>query len=252
MAVRQMHEFFILFLKVAVTSKMNIVFILGFPLVYMLFISASWLHNNPSQEEFMSVLMIFLSIQVFIMSMQTIANLILHRESGFFKMFKFIAGAKWPIILGQMLANLLFLVINASILTFVTSLLFGQFHVSILFIPVLFVMITLIPATFALMWLLMLKIKQESISAIISISIFFVIFLTFNNFVPDQYAIPFTIVNPAFYSYQSGLFLLELFSYPQNEATIPAYTLFAIGILYVAAGVLFIQRTRIVSTVLRT
>lgn len=51
-------------------------------------------------------------------------SLLAHRENNFLKMFKFISGSVVPVVWGQILAQIFFLLVNITVFTGITSLLF--------------------------------------------------------------------------------------------------------------------------------
>ncbi|PYZ99033.1 hypothetical protein CR205_10865 [Alteribacter lacisalsi] len=236
-------------MKTAFTSKVQLFFVLGFPLVYMIAVNMHWFSEPPAEAAYTGLLAMFVTVQVFIVAMQTIMNLVASREGGFFKMFTFIAGRPGPVVFGQILANYVFLIANTFVLAGTAGLLFGHLTLAIVLHAVTVAAITMIPATLALSWILMLKLTQQSFAPLMSISIFVVLFITFNQIVSGAFAVPFAVINPAYFTYQIAM------NIPGVQAGIPevsAGILAGIGVLYLAGGTAVLKWIRLSSPVMRT
>ncbi|TMW70429.1 hypothetical protein [Alteribacter natronophilus] len=246
---RQTYEYFLLFVKTAFTSKVQVFFILGFPLLYMIAANMHWFSEPPAEAAFTGLLVMFVTVQVFITGMQTVMNLVTAREGGFFKMFTFIAGRRGPVVFGQILAGYVFLLANTIVLAAVTGLMFGHFSFAVVLHASAVAALTMIPATLALSWILLLKLQQQSFGAVMSISIFAVLFITFNQVVTGALSIPFAFVNPAYFTYQIAMHV------PGVEAGTPEvsiWILLTIGTVYLAGGAALLRRVPLTSSILRT
>lgn len=252
--VRNVQHFFVLFVKYAFAYKINILWLLILPMGIMVWENRSWLVDEPTSEEYVRYLAAIWGYMITILGTNGVGLTILSlRENGFLKMFKYIAGSITPVVWGQLLSQVLFLLINVVVLTGTTSLLFKpELTLKVLIVSVLVVLIAAIPISLFFIWITTLPYRNESITPIVSISVVILTYVT-ASYSPSSsvFWVDFLLVfNPVKFiiSLSDTLFVFfKILSVP----TISFSSYIIVILTYVMLGYVFLKKVKIRSQIIR-
>ncbi|MCG7379220.1 hypothetical protein MH215_19665 [Paenibacillus sp. ACRSA] len=200
--MRITYEYLRLFVKMMLSNKIAFVWYLIFPLVAFLIFNYSWFDSRPTTIDFYIQTSFFISYITFVMSIDVATHLITLRENGFYKMFKFISGSKYPFIWGKALNQVLFIIATIFLVSFVTGVMFLDPAQLVTFLITAIVScilgsIILILLTLVLM---LIPIRQESLNAVISMSLLVLFFVSAKGFAySTEYSFLFVLLNPLEY-----------------------------------------------------
>ncbi|WP_179283044.1 MULTISPECIES: hypothetical protein [Paenibacillus] len=248
-------EYFRLYTKMMLSNKIAFVWYLLFPLIAFFIFNYNWFTVGPNLNEFYIQTSVFISYIIFVMSIDVSTSLISLRESGFFKMFKFISGSKYPIIWGKALNQIVFLLLTILLFSLVSGLIFlSSVQQIALFIlvsltscllgSVMVILLTLV--------LMLIPVRQESLSAVISMSLLVMFFLSAKGLAySTDYGFILVFLNPMEYVRNLTFLLAEWFTnmpYPHLDIT----NMVVITLFYMICGVIALRFIKVVSRTHRT
>jgi ABC-2 type transport system permease protein len=231
--LRKSWEFFILFNKEVFYNKIALLWTLVIPLFFMVFNHLSWLTNPPNFQSFKNNIFLYWSFMILITAISGVGiSILMLRDNGFLKMFKFIARNKLPIILGKIGSQWFFVTINLVIFTAASALLFHQPVFSVLSIAIIIAIIVPLPIFFLFLWIGSLPYRQETISPIFTILMFPLIYFA-NVEVNDKSLL---VLNPASFILNVSKLISDAVSNHVWDITL-SYTLVVIMGVYILIGV---------------
>ncbi|MDV2582618.1 hypothetical protein [Alkalibacillus haloalkaliphilus] len=193
--MRKSYEFFLIFIKENYYNKMAIFWVVFIPLIFFLINHSNWFTNTPDQHQAYLQLSLFWVFMILISAVvNTAVELFTMRDRGFFKMFSFIAGSKSSIIFGKGLANFSLLIISMVLFNAIIALLFQLNPFTLIWMGLLLVFLTYIPAALFFSWIIALPFKAESIVPAFSLLTILLIYLTSRTTGFDSYIL---LINPA-------------------------------------------------------
>ncbi|MBN8194216.1 hypothetical protein JI667_18965 [Bacillus sp. NTK074B] len=171
--IKRSFEFFLLYNKEVFYNKIAYLWTLLIPLGLMIINNRSWIASPPSIEEYQTTLFFYWSFMILITATSGVGiALLIVRDNGFLKMFKFISGSKMAVILGKMESQWFFIFVNLLFFNLVTSLLFHQPVFHTLSIAFLVALIVPLPVFFLFLWIASLPLKSETIAPVFTLLIF--------------------------------------------------------------------------------
>ncbi|KOR94825.1 membrane protein [Geobacillus stearothermophilus ATCC 12980] len=231
--LRKSWEFFILFNKEVFYNKIALLWTLVIPLFFMVFNHLSWLTNPPNFQSFKNNIFLYWSFMILITAISGVGiSILMLRDNGFLKMFKFIARNKLPIILGKIGSQWFFVTINLVIFTAASALLFHQPVFSVLSIAIIVAIIVPLPIFFLFLWISSLPYRQETISPIFTILMFPLIY--FANVEVNHKSL--LVLNPASFILNVSKLISDAVSNHVWDITL-SYTLVVIMGVYILIGV---------------
>lgn len=248
-------EYFRLFTKMMLSNKVAFVWYLFFPLIAFFIFNVQWFTQEPEINEFYIQTSVFVSYIIFVMSIDVTTNLISLRESGFFKMFKFISGSKYPIIWGKALNQMVFLFLTILLFSLVTGVIFlDSFRQVALFLAVsltscilgsvMVILLTLV--------LMLLPVRQESLNAVISMSLLVMFFLSAKGLAyTTEYGLYLVFINPMEYVRNLTFLIAEWFidsPFPHLSVINMSF----ITLCYVTCGLIALKFVKVISRTHRT
>ncbi|KYD26639.1 hypothetical protein [Parageobacillus toebii] len=234
--LRKSWEFFILFNKEVFYNKIALLWTLVIPLFFMVFNHLSWLTNPPNFQSFKNNIFLYWSFMILITAISGVGiSILMLRDNGFLKMFKFIARNKLPIILGKIGSQWFFVTINLVIFTAASALLFHQPVFSVLSIAIIIAIIVPLPIFFLFLWISSLPYRQETISPIFTILMFPLIYFA-NVEVNDKSLLVLNLLNPASFILNVSKLISDAVSNHVWDITL-SYTLVVIMGVYILIGV---------------
>ncbi|MED0657794.1 hypothetical protein [Anoxybacillus ayderensis] len=247
--LRRTWEFFVLFNKEVFYNKIAFFWTLIIPIIFIVFNNLDWLLKYPDYSTFRHNISFYWCYMILITAINGVGvSILILRDNGFLKMFKFIARTKTPIIVGRICSQWLFTVVNIVIFTVVSSLLFRQPIFSLLSAIIVIAFIAPLPVFLSFLWIGSLPYRQESVSPIFTILVFILIYLTkFSLKEGDMFVLEW--LNPAvFILYLSKL--VWTFDHNWNGRLI--YQLLLAIFVYVFIGVVSYRRINVISKVGRS
>lgn len=179
-------EYVRLYAKMSLNNKIGFVWYLVFPLIIFFSANYQYVYGATDIYAFYHQCSLFLAYITFAMAVEVTTSLIGMRENGFFKMFKFISGSTYPIFIGKMINQLLFLI--ASI--FIFSLITGLFSLRVLgnvvfflFSSILVSVAAAVPVMLIFLTIMLVPIRQEVLITTLNILLFVFIVLAANQVV---------------------------------------------------------------------
>ncbi|MGG3957465.1 hypothetical protein ABEV15_12810 [Bhargavaea massiliensis] len=231
--LRKSWEFFILFNKEVFYNKIALLWTLVIPLFFMVFNHLSWLTNPPNFQSFKNNIFLYWSFMILINAINGVGiSILMLRDNGFLKMFKFIARNKLPIILGKIGSQWFFVTINLVIFTAASALLFHQPVFSVLSIAIIVAIIVPLPIFFLFLCISSLPYRQETISPIFTILMSSLIY--FANVEVNHKSL--LVLNPASFILNVSKLISDAVSNHVWDITL-SYTLVVIMGVYILIGV---------------
>ncbi|XWN51880.1 hypothetical protein L0P96_11935 [Anoxybacillus flavithermus] len=231
--LRKSWEFFILFNKEVFYNKIALLWTLVIPLFFMVFNHLSWLTNPPNFQSFKNNIFLYWSFMILTTAIYGVGiSILMLRDNGFLKMFKFIARNKLPIILGKIGSQWFFVTINLVIFTAASALLFHQPVFSVLSIAIIVAIIVPLPIFFLFLWISSLPYRQETISPIFTILMFPLTY--FANVEVNHKSL--LVLNPASFILNVSKLISDAVSNHVWDITL-SYTLVVIMGVYILIGV---------------
>ncbi|WP_046216343.1 hypothetical protein [Paenibacillus wulumuqiensis] len=183
--IRILSEYIRLFAKMLISNKFSLGWYLLFPNILFFFSHYSWLVSSPAPELFYLHTSVFAAYIIFLLSIDGPLNLIRLRENGALKVFKFISGSKYTVILSQLVTQ--FAAVLIAMLLFATlvgTLILPHFSDIFLFMAVMLVACIIVTPALSLffIWLLLLRVKQESLFTMVSILLLLFFLISTNDF----------------------------------------------------------------------
>ncbi|WP_150272754.1 hypothetical protein [Paenibacillus tepidiphilus] len=248
-------EYFRLFTVMMLNNKIGFVWYLIFPLVAFFVYNYSWIATKPQIETFYLNSSLFISYISFTMSIDVTTNLIAMRENGFLKMFKFVSGSKYAIVIGKYLNQLFFLLLAVLIFTVTTGTVFlDNTHdfLNYIGISLLACLLGALTVSLFLLILMLLPIKQESLTTILNM-LLFVLFIASANDLSSltHYGAILVLLNPLDYI-RNLTFLIGNWISGMNFTHISTANIIAIGCIYILSGLIGLRYFKIVSVAART
>jgi ABC-2 type transport system permease protein len=251
--LKRSFEYNLLFFKVSISSIYAYIMLLIIPTFFMIWNNREWFTQSPSESEFYGVIsgwIAFILVYGYINGVGV--NLLLLREQGFFKMFYYLSGSRIPLVIGNIIAQTTTLLISITIFSIIIGLLFNFNVFTILSFAYVLTFITCIPISLFSTWISCLKVQQETVVPLATVSIFPLIYFTSINidFPPNiQYIL---MINPIELVIQiSNLIFKFLHNIELYENTILiAILLFYIA--YILIGIYFTSKIKISSVKNRT
>ncbi len=197
---RVLKEYILLFFKMIISSKITFLWYLILPTALFFFSHYNWFLNKPQSGEFYFQFSVFIAYIIFVLSLDASVSLIRLRETGAFKVFKFISGSKYVVIWAQVLTQIMTMIMACLIFSGFIGIIFIRNpieFVMLISVVLLVVLITALPLSLFFLSLLLLPIKQESLITILNIIILCFFLISANNFkLPDKFQIIMLIFNP--------------------------------------------------------
>lgn len=249
-------EYFRLFTIIMLNNKVGFVWYLIFPLVAFFGFNYAWITTKPDLETFHLNSSLFLSYITFAMSMDVTTNLIAMRENGFLKMFKFVSGSKYAIALGKLFNQMVFLLLSVFLFSCITGIVFlnsvSDFTIYLLISLIACFVGALLVSLFSLI-LMLLPIKQESLTTILNMLLFTLFFLSANGFSSAnlQYGFILVFINPLDYIRNLTFLTGDLLGIIHFEH-LGALYIILIGVAYLFIGLIGLKNFNIVSRTSRT
>ncbi|GGK07415.1 hypothetical protein GCM10007063_32450 [Lentibacillus kapialis] len=239
-------EYTKLFSKIAFRNKIGTIITLILPIILMFISNSKWLDESPSSHELLSVIAMWWG---YIISMSVIngvaVNQIELREQGFLKQFKFISNSIIPIFIGNVISQFIFTFVSLIIFCSVVVIAFGGSLAELTLVSCLTLIIITLPLSLYLSWVPSLPIKQETISSLVTLIIFPLLFLTTIFFNSESFLSYLLLLNPVELTQQlSKILLNQLFNYNLN-VEFPIVSIFLLLALYIVIGVYFLPRIKI-------
>jgi ABC-2 type transport system permease protein len=246
-------QFIRLFLKNAFSNKISFIWVLLFPIGLMTYSSRYWFKEAPDLETFITILSIYIGYMIVISSTNGFGlGLLVMRENGFLKMFKFISGQKAPVVMAHYISQALFLLFNLLAFSTVISILFFPAALlKLLVVNLLVGLVIILPVGMLFSWIPILKAKVESISPLTSIIPIGLTFLTSFSLRPESELVEnLLLFNPVEVVVRCIQFIASLFfgtSY-SGQPFLLCFILF----IYIVIGIISIKHIKISSSSIRT
>ncbi len=182
----------------ALSNKFAFVYNLLIPIVYFIYQNRHIALQNFNTTTFKVVSYFWAYIIVVTILNNVIVGLIADRERGFYKQMLFIAGSKLKIMLSVFSVQLMVILIEITLFDIVVMLFVKSFSLHLILAGLLTVLITALPIALGTSLLFMFKFKLESVTIILSLLIFGMLF--FMN-IPNGQRLEglITLINPASY-----------------------------------------------------
>lgn len=234
-----------LFLKYILANKLTFFWVLLLPLGLLIWNNYDWLYSKPKVELYLRTIPMFWSfIIVMTVTNGYATSLVMMRENGFLKFFRFIAGSKYTVVLGHLLSQLSVLLVNIALFTLFTSLIFG-FSILLCFIAILTALVTFVPVCLFFSWLIALPYREETITPIISVSVILLVYST--NFISSvSLKSLLMFVHPVQFVIQMSNVIFSVFGLPYEAYGNPLFLLVA-TIVYVLIGLIALKHMKIYS-----
>lgn len=244
-------EFTKLFLKNALDYRVLFVFTLLIPLVHLLWNNYYLFKHSFSDEFFYNLLFSYWGFIIIIHAMIGInLSLLALKENGFLKMFKYIAGSKYIIIVTNFLAQVISLLLTLTIFTVISCLLFKPtllFQASI--IMFFSFLITIIPISMFFLWIPALNVRMSTIApftSLLAIILSFISSISINNGLL-YYLLLF---NPVKLYILSTNWIADFFLYRSIEVN-QLLQFLGISFLYIVVGIFFATKISVNSSLTR-
>ncbi|SIS45204.1 hypothetical protein [Salimicrobium flavidum] len=209
--MKKVFEYFRLFMIEAATNKIAFFWTLVLPLTFMIVNSMDWFGSPP--ENYISILAAYWAYLVLITSMNGVGmGLLVYRDNGFLKMFSFLSGSHQPVVLGKIMAQYVFMVVNMLVFTIVVSLLFRLDLLMVLGVGMLTAFFLSIPLFFLALVVPILPVKETAIAPLFSLVIFGFIFFAQMDIRNAMLENLHSILNPAVFLRDSTIGFYQLLS----------------------------------------
>ncbi|QKG83046.1 hypothetical protein GXN76_00250 [Kroppenstedtia pulmonis] len=237
--------FFSLFIKHILAQKTNFFWVLLFPLGLMIWNFNDWIHSRPGEDVYVQTMVLFWSLIIVMTATNGYAtSLIMMRENGFLKFFRFVAGSKYTVVVGHLLSQISALLVNITLFTLFTSFIFG-FPIYLWMLAVLIVIVTFTPVCLLFSWLAILPYRQETITPIISVVVILLVYSTqYLSSVSVKSFLMF--VHPVQFVIQIANAILSVFGLPYESYGNPLYLVAAV-IVYVFFGLMALKHMKVYS-----
>lgn len=193
-------EYMRLFSKMIVSNKFSLVWYLIFPNVLFLFAHYNWLSTPPTKHFFLIQTSVFAAYIIFLLSIDAPLNLVRLRETGSLKVFTFISGSKHTIVLAQILTQMITMLFAILLFSLMAGILMLADWLDIVKFACMLILACLVTApmlSIFFMWLMLLRVKQESLFTAISIILLVFFLVSANDFVVPTWLDPVILfVNP--------------------------------------------------------
>ncbi|WP_017812659.1 hypothetical protein [Paenibacillus shenyangensis] len=249
--VRILTEYIRLFTKMLISNKFSLGWYLLFPNIIFFFTHYNWLSSPPDPEVFYLHTSVFTAYIIFLLSIDAPLNLIRLRENGALKVFKFISGSKYSIILSQLITQFIAMVIAMLLFAVLAGgLILPHWSDILLFMAVLMLACTIAAPALSLFftWLLLLRVKQESLFTMVSILLLLFFLISANNFALPGWAgmlilliNPLEVVRQIMYMLSNGLIHTSM---PVHDQLL----IFIILFFYILIGILSMRAIRVTSS----
>lgn len=235
-----------------IRSKFALIWYLILPLVLFFIYNLPWVSNIPDSYTFFYQSSLFISYITLVMSIDVTTSLISLRESGFLKMFKFVSGSKYSMILGKLITQIFFLLLAILIFSLITGVIFLSDINILRFIFTVLVasLIGGLSVSLLLLNLMFLPIKQESLLALLNISLLIMFLLSANN-QALQLGYLLIFINPLEYIRNLTFIFAEMFTGMDFNHFNSKYIIF-ISCAYLILGIAAIKWINIKSPTYRT
>lgn len=253
--LRMMTEYMRLFGKMIISNKFSLIWYLLFPNVLFFFSHYNWLADSPTVDLFYVQTSVFAAYIVFLLSIDASMNLIRLRENGALKVFRFISGSRYTIVIAQVLTQMIAMLMAVLLFALIVGMLIlHNVQDTLLFASVLLLTCLIAAPALSLffMWLLLLRVKQESLFTTVSVLILLFFLISANNFMLPGwlntialFINPLEMVRQIIYSISNALIHISM----------PAHYLLLlviIWVVYVVIGLLSIRAMRVSSAAQRT
>lgn len=248
-------EYIRLYAKITLNQKVSFLWYLLLPLILFFVYHYNWIMTWPETSFFQYQASMFLAYITFVMSIEVTTSLIRMREDGFLKMFAFVSGTKYPMIIGKVFTQLSFLILSILIFSLVTSLCSLHNPTDIILFMISSVvagLIGAIPIMFFFLILMIFPMKQESLVTVLNMLLLVFLIVTANNLSQSlSWGILLLYINPLELVRALNLLIAEFISGKEFMNFGSAHIVFGL-ILYMIIGLLGMRYTRIVSSTNRT
>ena len=222
------------------SNKFAFVYNLLIPIVYFIYQNRHIALQNFNTTTFKVVSYFWAYIIVVTILNNVIVGLIADRERGFYKQMLFIAGSKLKIMFSVFSVQLMVILIEITLFNVVVMLFIKSFSLHLMLAGLLTVLITALPIALATSLLFMFKFKLESVTIILSLLIFGMLF--FMN-IPNGQRLEslVTLINPASYVATVGYQIQTLLISSPNHLIV-WWDLAVVTLLYAIIGKFAIAR----------
>ncbi|MFC7747211.1 hypothetical protein ACFQU8_08165 [Lentibacillus kimchii] len=170
-------EYFKIFNKEIFYNKISYIWSLGAPIIFLI-INDFNERTNMTYEAFSYDVLFYWSYIILITGIQGIGiDLLFMRDQNFLKMYTYITGSKFPIILGRILSQCLFLWVNLILFTVFIGLFQEQPIASLLVTSLLILIPVVIPIYFFIVLIAAMPIRSNSIGPILTFIVLFLVSL---------------------------------------------------------------------------
>ena len=219
------------------SNKFSFVYNLLIPIIYFIYQNRhlalqSRSHFNMTTFRVISYFWAYIIVVTILNNV--IISLIAYRERGFYKQMLFIAGSKLKIMFSVFAVQLMIILLEITLFNIVVMLFMKAFSLHLMLSGLLTGLITALPIALVTSLLFMFKIRLESVTIILSLLIFGMLF--FMNISNGQHLESLiTLINPASYVATIGYQIQTLLISPTNHLIV-WLGLAVVTLLYVFIG----------------
>ncbi|MED4129434.1 hypothetical protein [Shouchella miscanthi] len=175
-------EFNLLFIKVSLSNKFNLLFILLLPLCILFLNDYNELLSVESQSEKVSAMLGWIAFIITITAISGVGiNLSILREQGFLKMFYYISGSISSIVLGLLISQAL---VTSSIIVLFSLIVSFAFSINTFYLisfSLILLIVGFIPTCLLSLIITVFPLKQGTLNPILFIIMFPLIYITSFN-----------------------------------------------------------------------
>lgn len=176
--LKKIREFTRLYLTMLLHNKMAVFWILVFPTLLMMLNKKDALFAEHASIQTRHAVQYYWSYMILITAMTGVAiQLMVSRDNGFLKQFTYVAGSKYPIVIGSMLSQLIFLIGNIVLFTSACSFAFRLPFFPFVGSALLLALFCLVPVCCCLLWLPVMPVRQESLVPVLNLIIIPLIYI---------------------------------------------------------------------------
>lgn len=165
------YEYFKIFNKQVFYNKFAYIWSLAIPIVFLL-VNRLNAEEALTYEEFAYSTLFFWSYMILITASDGIGmGLLQMRDSNFLKMYTYISGSKFPIVLGKVFSQLLFLWVNMVVFLSFSGIIHQQPIISLLFTSVLLLIPVALPIYFLFVIPATWRVRAASLGPMLTLTV---------------------------------------------------------------------------------
>ncbi len=179
-------------------------------------------------------------------------SLLIMREKGFLKMFRFISGSVSPIVIGTYLTQLVFVTISSLMVTCAAMILFRSYSPILLIACVINSLVSMVPISMFISWIPVLSVREDSLSPILNIGTIGLLYLSEIHASPNLMAQACDMLNPVVYVIDVSKVIFMMFGVQHlGHLAITLSSLIIVTCIYFVFGIFSLSRIKISSKVMR-